>query len=215
MKIYNMEQRSEDWHKIRYGKIGGTASSGLHVKDGETLLNALVSQRLEPYSETEGFINDAMQRGIDLEPEATVAAEAYLRRRFHQHGWIERSNNPLMGYSPDGLTKARKEGLEIKSPSAAVHTKYLREDIIPLEYVHQVIHPFAVNAWLEKLHFISFRPESKVPLFIKTVLRSDEINIGTKARPKMEVVGIVADEKIRLGEEMRDRIKSEVERIIF
>ena len=73
MKVYfDVEQGSLDWHLLRHGKIGGTASSGLFVKS-DTLFYDLLAEKTERFDTDlieEGFQSDAMMRGTELEPEA-------------------------------------------------------------------------------------------------------------------------------------------------
>ena len=209
-----MEQRTEEWFAMRYGKIGGTASKSLHIPSA-TLLYELAACRMEVFEYEESYPTSAMQRGIDLEPMAFEQASRYLGKKFLDFGWIESSDTPLIGYSPDGLTITGKDGLELKCPSAKVHMKYLAEGVIPLDYVHQIVHAFAVNEKLERMHFASFRPECEVQLFVITVCREDEINMGTEKRIKMQVIGEVAKEKVTLATSLDEEIKQLVNTIKF
>lgn len=211
---HKVEQRTEEWYALRYGKIGGTGSKGLHV-NSNTLLYELASCQLEPFEYEESYVSSDMQRGIDLEPMAFEQACRYTGKNFKEYGWIESEECGIIGYSPDGLTVRGADGLEIKCPSAKVHTKYLFEDILPLEYTHQVIHAFAVNKQLKRMHFISYRPEAKVPIFCKVVHRLDTINVGTEKRPVYEVVDHVAREKVKLAQKLEKQIQTLIETVTF
>ena len=48
IKHNELEQGSQEWHEIKWGKIGGTLSKGLFVKS-DTLLIDILSQRLEDF----------------------------------------------------------------------------------------------------------------------------------------------------------------------
>lgn len=211
---HNVEQRTEEWHELRYGKIGGTGSKGLHVSS-DTLLYELASCRLEPFEYEENYPTAAMQRGIDLEPLAFEQASRYIGKKFIEYGWIETEECSIIGYSPDGLTIRGADGLELKCPSAKVHLKYLTEDIIPIEYTHQIAHAFTVNKKLQRMYFASFRPECEIPLFVKMVSRTDEMNMGTAARPKMQVVNDVAIEKLALAQELEKQIVTVINKVKF
>ena len=180
----NIQQKTEAWHEIKWGRIGGTLSKGLFVKS-DTLLIDLLYQRCEDFIYVpEGFINDAMERGNTLEPLARVYLEEYLDVKFEETGWIQSEENELLGMSPDGLTEDETIQCEIKCFGGKKHYETLLADDIPLENIHQCLHAFTVNTKLEKLYFIAFRPESPKP-FIKMLDRNSEINMGTKAKPKM------------------------------
>lgn len=214
MKVYDVEQRTEEWHRLRYGKIGGTGSKSLHVK-GKTQLYELVACRMEEFALEESGTGKAAQDGIDKEPEAFAAAIRYTKLKFKEYGWLESEEIPLLGYSPDGLTKNYKDGLEIKSPTAKVHIKYLDLDQIPPEYTDQIAHAFTVNNKLERMHFMSFRPECLVPLFVKTVTRKDELNFGTEARPKNQTISEMVTLKKELAKELEKEIVQTITKISF
>ena len=180
-------QQTDAWFQIKHSKIGGTLSAGLYV-DSNTLFFDMLSQLSEDYEKSDGgFVNDAMQRGNELEPVARKRLEAKLGIEFLEFGWLSSGN--LLGISPDGLTEDDQTGCEIKCPSAKVHSKYVYEDVIPKEYIHQMIHFFTVNPKLKENYFCSFRPENKFnPLFIKKMTLESMLNIGTEKRPKNVIV---------------------------
>lgn len=214
MRVFSVEQRTEEWHRLRYGKIGGTGSKSLHVK-GKTQLYELVACRMEEFKLEESGTGKAAQDGIDKEPEAFKAACRYAKKKFLEVGWIESEEYPLLGYSPDGITKNLKDGLEIKSPTAKVHVKYQDLDEVPPEYTDQIAHAFTVNDKLERMHFMSFRPESKVPLFMKVVNRKSELNFGTEARPKMDTIDSMVKLKKELTKELETQITETITKISF
>ena len=60
MKVYfEIEQGSSDWFSIKWGKVGGTASSGLFVKSDTLFYNLLAEQ-------TESFDADLMSETLIL-----------------------------------------------------------------------------------------------------------------------------------------------------
>lgn len=188
MKIHNIEQRSYEWHNFRRGKIGGTLAKGLFT-DSDTLLNDLISQQLEDFDEEESYISFDMQRGIDLEPIARQELSKELFIEFEEVGIVQNKNIPLLFISPDGITKDGTIQCEIKCPASKKHTQTIRNNDIPSDNIHQVLHAFLVNDKLEKLIFASYRPENNLcPLWYKEVNRSTEINLGTKSRPQIKTV---------------------------
>lgn len=211
MKAYfDVEQNSLDWHLLRHGRIGGTSSSGLFVKS-DTLFYELLAEKTERYNEEqeERWLSDDMQRGKDLEPEAREVLKKRIGVDLLECGWIQ-SDIDLLGISPDGISNCLTIQCEIKCPGAKKHLRTCLEDVIPLDNINQCIHAFAVNPMLEVLYFMSYRPESIKPIFIKELRRNDEINIGTKAKPILksvaECVKIIHDEANKLQQQLTETI---------
>lgn len=212
---WDIVQGTEEWHKIRYGKIGGSTSAGLQVKS-TTLLDDILSQRLEPFSldDDGGFENAAMRRGNELEPAARKEMSAYTGIEFLECGWLQCEDIPLFGISPDGITKDFKTECEIKCPSAKKHTTTVREGIIPLDHTNQILHSFTVNPHLKKKFFGSFRPESEVPLFVVEVTRNSALDLGTKAKPNVKTISEWVKEFKGLGMSLEAELQKEYKRII-
>lgn len=175
-----IEQGSEEWHAIKWGKIGGTLSKGLFVKS-DTLLIEILSQLLESFDFIESFTSDAMDRGNELEPEAREYLNQYTGLKFEQYGWLQSEENELLGISPDGMTSDETKACEIKCFGRKKHLEVLLSQEIPLDYISQCIHYFTVNPKLEKLYFIAYRPEAPKH-FIKELTRESILNFGTKAK---------------------------------
>lgn len=212
----NIEQKTEAWHKIKHAKIGGSTSAGL-LKKGNTLLLEILAQICEDFEpEQDSFENAAMQRGNELEPVAIRELSAYTKTEFYNVGWVEHSIIKLLGISPDGLNTNSTIACEVKCPSAKKHTEYIVNDEVPLEYVSQCIHYFTVIDTLKELHFASFRPENKFkPLFVKTLNRNSEVNIGTKARPVTKTIQEVVEMVEEKATQMEIDLKTELEKIKF
>lgn len=203
MKAYwDIVQGTEEWHRIRYGKIGGSTSKGL-LTDTDTLLDEILATQLEPFElEDDLYASKEMQRGNELEPLARLNLSQYTNIPFIECGWLESEEIPLLGISPDGITKDFKVACEIKCPGAKKHTNTLRNGIIPLDHINQIVHNFTVNDQLEIIYFCSFRPESKYPLFVRNATRGTLVNLGTKSKPVVkpisEWVGIIQAKVIEL-----------------
>lgn len=188
MKIYtDIAQGTPAWHRLRYGKIGGSTSKGLFV-DSDTLLINMLACYLEPFElEEDSYVSSDMLRGIELEPLARKRLSAYSGLCFEEVGWIQSETIPLIGISPDGIVGS-KIACEIKCPTKERHTSTLFSDCIPQDNLHQCVHYFTVNQMLETLYFCSFRPESRNPLFVKVLNRESQVNLGTKAKPVIKSV---------------------------
>jgi predicted phage-related endonuclease len=211
---YDITQGSDEWHQLRVAKVGGSTSHQLHVKS-DTLLEQLLAELAEPWQPSEDYVSEAMIRGRELEPIAVEQVGAYVGKSFSSCGWIQSDECELIGASPDGISEDETEIVETKCPSAKVHISYIRAGVVPSDYVDQCVHYFAIHPKLQKVHFASFRPECIKPLFVVTITRESEINVGTKARPVIKTVAEYASEKIELSRALQERLTSEYETLTF
>lgn len=187
MKNYkDVKQGSIEWFELKWGKIGGTLSKGLFI-DSNTLLLDILSQQIEEFEPGESFENAHMQRGKEMEPFALEYISGYTGIDFKTTGWLELENS-ILGISPDGLSECEKFACEIKCLSRKEHTAILLDNKIPKEKIFQLIHYFTVNSKLEKLWFISFRPESIKP-FIAEITRDTIFDIGWKKKFEIQWIG--------------------------
>ena len=175
--VKELEQRSPEWHAIRKGSIGGTRVKSAFAKNNLPLIDELIAER---HSDTieENFVNDAMQRGIDLEPVAI--AEFEDRSEFTVESFGLATNEKFNGchLSPDGLildgAGVPMSGVEVKCPSTKKHVEYIRTNKVPAEYKSQVYHYFAICETIETMYFVSFDPRFEIkPLHIVTLHRED------------------------------------------
>lgn len=213
---FNIEQHSTEWFEIRHGKIGGTRAKELFVKS-DTLFYKLLSETIEPFDEDaeESFQSEAMERGNFLEPQARIELQKYTGLEFIECGWIQ-SDNELMGISPDGITADFTIQIEVKCPGAIAHLKMCVADAIPLEYINQCVHAFTVNDKLEKLYFISYRPECIIkPLFVKELTRDSLVNNGTIAKPVMVEISHLVTVSYVEAELLQEQIKETINKLNF
>ena len=185
MKIYNFEQRTDEWYAIRRGKLSASNASiiATNGKGLETYVYTLMS---EYYSngEKDHFVSADMQRGIDLEPEARIEFEFYTGLDVQEVGFVEL--NQFCGVSPDGLIG--NDGLiEIKSPNDLTYFKLLLNGEIKSEYLWQMQMQMFVTK-RKYCYFVSYNPNFKQTFFIKKIERDEEmiqkikegIDYGTK-----------------------------------
>ena len=189
--VYNgIEQGSEEWLKIRLGKVtaSGVADvlaktkSGVSASRGNYLIK-LAIQRVTGVVE-EGFTNDAMQWGIDNEAQARVAYEVVSGNFVDQIGFVEHPSIKWFGCSPDGLVNS--DGLvEIKCPNSATHWSYIKDDGPPTKYYIQMQAQMACTgrSWCD---FVSFDPRmpERSRLFIKRVMRENDYIAEMEAEVK-------------------------------
>lgn len=143
---FDIIQGTDEWHKIRMGKIGGSESEPLSVKGKSDnglgvsvykLMHKKIFEIVKKESPDSSFISEAMYRGMDLEPFARNEYEINSFKKVDECGYIYNSNYKYAGYSPDGLVG--NDGIiEIKCP---LHTEYIRsicEKTIPKNYYAQM-----------------------------------------------------------------------------
>lgn len=208
-----LDQKSLEWFEVKWGKVGGTLSKGLHTK-GDTLFIDLLSQHIEEFEPSDSFENEHTKRGNDLEPFAIEYLEKYTGYKFEQFGWLQSERNELLGISPDGLIEDLTVACETKCFARKKHTEILLTREIPLDNIHQLVHYFTVNSKLEELYFCAFRPES-VNSFIKRLTLDSEVNIGTKAKPRMFTIKEVRDLSIESADKLLNRINESKESLNF
>ena len=172
MKIYNFEQRTEDWYNIRKGKMTASNAETI-IANGKGLETYIYNLMAEYYSsaEKENYINADMQRGIDLEPEARLEFEFYTDLDVQEVGFIE--YNEFIGVSPDGLIG--NDGLiEIKCPNDSIYFKLLLSNNIKPEYIAQMQMQMYVTE-RQYCYFVSYNPNFEKSLYIKKINRDEEM----------------------------------------
>lgn len=174
MKKYNnVEQRSDEWHQLRKGKITGTTLKGIMgtPKARKTALYEVLAERLT-VGVDEGSEN-AMERGLRLESDAIAMFELEIGKKVELTGFCEDDTNPFIANSPDGLI-GENEAVEVKCMGGTNHIKMWLENEVPDEYEWQVVQYFVVNEKLEKLYFVGYNPDIPIhPLHIIEVKRED------------------------------------------
>lgn len=180
MKVSKNIQGSPEWKKERYGRIGGTGLKDLmankEIQDLALFYNILGDLSEDYIEEEDPFTSRDMERGTEREPDAVRDAGEYLSLTFESFGCCTIDELPLHHLSPDGFTADLRDGIEIKSPGRSTHAKYIVNNEIPPEYFWQCIAYFLINEKLERLHFVSYRPENKhTPMFLKTIERDTPI----------------------------------------
>lgn len=216
----NIKQGSIEWHELRWGKIGGTASKGLlNNKKGvfdsnDTLFTDILSQRMEDFEPSESFENKAMQDGHELEPFAREYISNYVGVEFTETGWLQSERNELLGISPDGITSDYKKACEIKCLQRKAHFDVLLSQAVPLIYIPQDIHYFTINEQLEQLFFICFRPEAPKH-FIKELNLDSSVNIGTLATKYELTIRECVEMVNENADKMLERIKEQEEILNF
>lgn len=185
MIISTHAQRTPEWFQDRLGKITGSRAKDViaTIKNGEAASRRdyrvqLVLERLTGKPKEAGFLNEAMQRGIDKEPEARLAYQAITGDMVDEVGFITHASL-MIGCSVDGLIEDPVAGLgflEIKCPTSATQLGYkLGPEVVPAEHMPQLLHNFLVIPEAQWCAFFSWddRCPGKLARFLVTLSRAN------------------------------------------
>jgi putative phage-type endonuclease len=173
-KLVDVEQGTEEWFKVRLGKLTASNFSKILSPTGKIstqandLVNTLVAELLTGERE-ETFKSSAMERGNELENEALDFVNFTHGYNFESVGFADSEKG--YGCSPDALDEEKKIGLELKCPLAKTHVKYLRSGKLPNEYFSQVQGSMLVTGYSHWV-FCSYHPNMKPMLLV--VKRDEE-----------------------------------------
>jgi hypothetical protein len=162
IEVHNMEQRSEEWFNVRLGRVTGSVMKDYFnvngtLKSKSVLINHIskkVSELLLRKSNESSGDSYDMNRGREMED---VALSDFYAQGFESVGFVTNSNFTHFGVSPDCVRVKDNEiraGVEVKCPSASVHTKYLIQRSIPNEYKGQMGLLFVL---VPTIDYITFR----------------------------------------------------------
>lgn len=169
MIIHDMEQGSEEWHKVRCGVPTSSNFSnivttlGIRSKSKEKYLYKIAGEKVIGKAE-ETYKNAAMERGTLMEPEARKLYEFVTGNKVEEVGFCITEGAFKYGASPDGVVG--EDGLlEIKCPLVETHVSYLLKGTLPSAYFQQVQGQMLVTGrkWVD---FMSYFPGLK-PLIIR------------------------------------------------
>ena len=177
-----MEQRTEDWFLARKGKVTASKIADVMAKGrggAESLTRAkyidqLVTERLTKDIQ-EGYTNEAMQRGIDMEPVARSAYEFKTGSVVTEVGFIDHPTIPMAGASPDGII-GLEGAWEAKCPNSNTHIEYILAGKPPAKYVPQMAWQLACTGreWVDFVSYDDRLEDESKHLFIVRYQRDDE-----------------------------------------
>jgi len=160
--VHLCEQRSKEWHKARGDKFTASESGPFILNTTKVSITArekLVDRKLAAWAgipKDDDYQSAAMKRGVALEAVAREQYRAMLGLPCIEVGFVSHDTLPL-GCSPDDLVlRAMPEeiteesiasqiigGCEIKAPDGDTMIRYLRNKVLPEEYIYQVHHCMA------------------------------------------------------------------------
>lgn len=176
----NAPQGTPEWLRERAGCATASRFADVcaKIKSGEAATRRkyrlqLVTERLTG-NPVQGYINAAMQWGIDTEPEARMAYEAERGVIVEETGFAKHPAIPWCGASPDGLID--DDGLvEFKCPESTTHLEWLEAGKAPAEHVPQIQGQMWITGrqWCD---FVSYDPRfpGGLKLFVVRVPRDED-----------------------------------------
>lgn len=174
MIVHNdLIQGSEDWLKIRLGKLTG---SDFHTLMGssttkESILYKKAAERLTGVaSDGDRFSSIHTERGHLLENDARIAYELETGKTVTQVGFVELDQ--FVGCSPDGLV-GTIGGIEVKCKDNHGFLKAVTKRYIDPEHKTQMQFNMYVCA-LGYIDYLLYNPNFSNPLFIIRYERDDE-----------------------------------------
>lgn len=167
IKYYNdLEQRSEEWHSLRLGKLTASKvfsivdiSKKMKLKSKSVVLTAVsdvISELSTGFSNDTEYISEEMEWGTDNEDAAIELVKTDLS---FATGGVTNSDLPNFWLSPDLLSP--KKGFEIKCFSSKNHIKTIIENKIPSKHLPQVLSYMAVIPDLESVDLVLYDPRLK------------------------------------------------------
>lgn len=154
MKKLNIEQGSTEWLALRRTKIGASDCPVImQVSPWKTPYQLW----LDKMGLTETEQNEAMRRGLDLEP---IARQKFIEEIGYGVSPIVALHDSIsyMLSSFDGISEDGKIAVEIKCPGYEDHTMAM-DGIIPEKYVPQLQHQMEV-AGIQSMFYFSYSEKS-------------------------------------------------------
>jgi putative phage-type endonuclease len=194
-----MEQGSPEWLAARAGKFSGSrfASVMARIRNGSPAAayhNLIAELAVERIIGTcvETYCNAAMQRGLDLEPEARRAYEDRNLCAVDEVAFIRHPEYDFVSCSPDGMVDSSGM-VEIKCPAAAAkHLDALLKGSHAVEYKWQLQGQLwvAQREWVDAVSYDPRYPEG-AQLAIKRIERDEA------AIKDLEAACIEANERVQ------------------
>lgn len=140
----DIEQRTPEWYALKAGKLSASTAADLMSKTragkpGAARQNLIASLAVERLTGefAASFVNDAMRRGIELEPEAREAYIFETGNPVEEVALVEHGSRSDCVCSPDGLVF--EDGMvEIKCPASMhKHLANLQDGAHAREYKWQ------------------------------------------------------------------------------
>ena len=184
--FHDVKQNSDSWFQLRIGKCTSSNFACIMAHNGKPFwepakkyAKKLALERVMGRREEEGYSNDNMERGNDLEPLARVLYSQETMSDVENGGFFSEWD---VGDSPDGLV-GQDGCIEIKSVLPSTHWERIENGGYDRAY-HWQIHGHMLLSGRQWCDFVSFCPEfpENKQLHIFRVLRDEEVLTEMKKR---------------------------------
>jgi len=177
-----MEQRSQEWFLARKGKVTASKIADVMAKGRggaesvtrQKYIDQLVTERLTKCI-AEGYTNDAIQRGVEMETSARAAYSFQTGFDVDEVGFVDHIHIGMSGASPDGIVGF--DGLvEIKCPNSNTHIEYILAGKPPAKYIPQMAWQLACTGrkWVDFVSYDDRLEDESKHLFVVRYHRDDE-----------------------------------------
>lgn len=182
------EQRTPDWFAARLGKITASRIDAVLARPkgkgqdySATRANyraQLVLERITGKEKEQGFQSKAMERGIELEPEARAAYDTAKGVMVEPVGFVQHPLIKNAGCSPDGFVG--EDGMtQFKCPYPATHIEWLTKGGVPTEHRKQMAFELSCCPERKWSDFVSYCPDmpDHLRLFIARFTRESAVDV--------------------------------------
>ena len=174
LKILQADQGTQEWLDARLGRPSASqfckliTTAGKPSASADDYISEMIAERITGEREP-NYVNEWMQRGTELEPEARATYEFIHGVDVEEVGFILDDSGEF-GCSPDGLV-GEDGGVEFKCPAPKNHIAWSRKGVCPSKHYAQVQGCLYITGrkWWD---FMSYHPEMKP--FIVRVERDEE-----------------------------------------
>ncbi len=184
LNVVSATQLDAEWFAMRIGCLTSSRVADAvtrRKKKPEEPLQAYLDLRMELAVErvtnkvSDNYVSKWMERGLELEPLARAAYELRTECVARQPGFILHPSLNWAGCSCDGLVG--DNGLvEFKVPKPTTHAEYILGEVVPEQYIPQMMWQMACCPGREFNDFVSYCPDFPAPLdvFIRRLKRDDD-----------------------------------------
>jgi len=192
--VLEHEQGSNEWFAARLGRPSASmfskfiTSAGKASTSADSYINELIAERLTGLR-VPIYVNEHMERGTRLEPEAREMYEFVTDQKVTEYGFIL-DDSEEFGCSPDGMV-GEDGGIEIKCPADSTMIGYHRNNKSFInKYKQQIMGCMMITgrSWWDLMAY-----SETIPHLIVRVERDDEY-IEKLAAEIQKAVNIIVNE---------------------
>lgn len=202
--LVDCDQRTDVWRQARAGRLGGSdaknmldvTQKGAEGAKRRDLRFRLAAERITGRPQEDGYVNAAMERGIELESMARAMYEALTGRVVAECGYLQHPTL-MAGCSLDGQLDDYTGILELKCPKSSTHVSYLRAKGLPFDYRGQVAHNLWISGaeWCDFMSFDDRLPENLQRVLVRATRKDVDVDdYESKARAFLLEVDALVDE---------------------